>query len=128
MIFEMTCPFCEGTGEIDSETCLTCEGDGVISSIHDYIATILKCAHEVDIAILLGKDFTDGLVATYKIMEATDIDEYNALSDSNKNAYGMLISCGVVDLSDGTQIRTNLWSMFDSESTTRANLITLLGE
>ena len=128
MAFEMTCPFCNGTGEIGSETCTTCEGDGVISSIHEYIATIVKYIDETDLNILLGKDFTDNLVATYQIIESTTASEYNALSDANKDAYRQIVSCGIVDLTDGTGIRTKLWNMFDSESDTRVALIALLGE
>ena len=71
---------------------------------------------------------TTKIVYTYEILEATDITEYGNLSDSNKNAYDMILKCGIANLTDGTQIRTNLWAMFDCDSDTRANLITLLGE
>ena len=128
MGFEFTCSFCNGTGLIGDDPCEDCYGDGIISTTHEYIAAVVKHTNEHLVKTILGKDFADNLVATYKILEATDITEYGALSDSNKNAYNMLLQCGIVDLTDGTQIRTNLWSMFDSESTTRANLITLLGE
>lgn len=67
-------------------------------------------------------------VQTHEILDATDASEYNALSDNNKDAYKMIISCGLVDLSDNTSARTKLWNMFDAQSTTRANLITLLDE
>ncbi len=105
-------------GQAGGVPCSYCSGNEVI----------LWGELEIDLGVLLGKSFKDNLVATYQILEATDTDEYNALSDSNKNAYNMALQCGIVDLTDGTQVRANLWAMFDSESTTRANLITLLGE
>ena len=64
--------------------------------------------------------------ATYKIVEATDATEYSALSSGNKTAYGMIISLGTVDLAEGTSTRTKLWDMFGAETTTRANLETLV--
>ena len=72
--------------------------------------------------------FPNPYVRTFNIIDNTDSTEYNALSDANKDAYKMIVSSGVVDLSDGTSIRTKLWNMFDDQSTTRANIITLLGE
>lgn len=65
---------------------------------------------------------------THEILEATVGAEYNALSDANKDAYVLIISCGIINLTDGNALRAKLWNMFDDQSTTRANLITLLGE
>ena len=64
--------------------------------------------------------------ATYKIVEATIASEYSALSTANKTAYGMIVSLGTVDLSDGTATKDKLWDMFGAETTTRANLETLV--
>lgn len=105
------CPFCvngkqiQGGVEID---CLSCGGAGIVPGGTQVLDT--------------------SVFSTYKIMEATLASEYNALSAANKDAYRQIVSCGIVDLTDGTSIRTKLWNIFDSESTTRAALITLLGE
>ena len=65
---------------------------------------------------------------THEVLEATVAAEYNALSDANKDAYKQIISCGIVNLTDGNALRNKLWNMFDAQSTTRANLLTLLSE
>jgi hypothetical protein len=73
-------------------------------------------------------DTIASIYPTYLIMEATDASEFNALSDDNKDAYRQIISCGNADLGAGTAVHTKLLNMFDAQSTTRANLITLLGQ
>ena len=116
-----------------TKVCSRCLGDGVAEVWVDKELVEVDCpaCQRTGYAIPRVEEsflFNEGVVRTYEILEATDITEYGNLSDSNKNAYNMILQCGIVDLTDGTQIRTNLWAMFDSESTTRANLITLLGE
>lgn len=111
------CGYCGGDGLVDGGvgpeyTCPLCSGDG------EYLTDTIR----------FDPDGGKSLIRTYEILEATDVTEYGNLSDSNKNAYNMLLQCGIVDLADGAKVRANLWGMFDSESTTRANLITLLGE
>ena len=68
------------------------------------------------------------LQKTYRILEATDITEYNALSDGNKSAYQIILSCGIVDYREGSSARTKLWSMFGEGTTTRENLEALIPE
>lgn len=63
---------------------------------------------------------------TYEISEATDPTEWNALSAGNKTAYATILSMGVVDLSDGTAVKSTLWALFGSGTTTRANLEALI--
>ena len=70
--------------------------------------------------------YPDDVYPTYKIIEATDATEYAALSDANKDAYKMIVSCGTVDLADGTVVRTKLMAMFGAGTTTRANLVELV--
>lgn len=69
----------------------------------------------------------DGLFYTYKILENTDPTEYQNLSDANKANYNTILSLGTVDLSDGTVVKATLWILFDAQSTTRADLITMIG-
>ena len=61
-------------------------------------------------------------LATY--LESEDYD--NALSDANKDAYRMIISCYLVDLATDSSIKTKLWNMFGEGTTTRENLEALL--
>lgn len=63
--------------------------------------------------------------SAYKILEITDSSEYNALSDANKEAYKMIISCGSADIATGTVLRTKLDNMFGEGSVTHTNLIEL---
>ena len=70
--------------------------------------------------------YPSGVYPTYKVLEATDASEYAALSDANKDAYKMILSCGEVDLSDGTAVRTKLLAMFGAGTTTRTNLVALV--
>lgn len=63
---------------------------------------------------------------TYEIVEATDDTEYTALTSAQKTTYHLITSLGMVDLSEGTAIRSKLWTMFGEGTTTRANLETLI--
>lgn len=70
--------------------------------------------------------YPDGVYPTYKIVEATDDAEYAALSAANKAIYGIIVSCGTVDLSEGTAVRDKLLAMFGAGTTTRDNLAALV--
>ncbi len=105
------CPQCDGDGIWGGKpehSCSTCNGSGFL---HKFKA-----------------ELNSNQFRTHQIVEATKTSEYTTLSAANKDAYKMIISCGIVDLSEGTAIRTKLWNMFDENSETRAALITLLGE
>ena len=67
-------------------------------------------------------------VNTYEISDALDVTEYGELPAGNQAAVNIILSMGIVSLVEGTNSRVMLWALFDAESTTRANLITLLGE
>lgn len=62
---------------------------------------------------------------TYEIIEATEVADYNALSDANKTRYRMIIAAGVVDLSSGTKVRQSLMNMFNGTDT-YDNLVALV--
>jgi hypothetical protein len=55
---------------------------------------------------------------TYRIVNVTDATEYNALSDNNKAAYNLIMSCGITDLEPGSPAYNHLWSMFPEGTTT----------
>jgi len=104
------CLRCGGTGNIPGtpaeDPCAACGGDGEV------VKSRLK----------------NKVVFSYQISDALDATEYGALAAGNQAAVNIILSMGFVGLAEGTNSRVTLWALFDSESTTRANLITLLGE
>lgn len=111
----VSCPQCGGDGQIDlwendqiigQQSCPLCSGTG------DYSTGVLG---------------SDTLYFGYQILDETDATEYNNLSEANQEAYRMIIGCGIIDMADGTGSKTKLWNIFDAQSTTRANLISLIG-
>lgn len=61
-------------------------------------------------------------VETYRIFELIDPTEYNALSALNKDVVRIILSMGKVDLNEGSQAQTLLWTIFDENSMTGARL------
>ena len=53
--------------------------------------------------------------------------EYLALSDNNKEAFKMIISCGAINIVGGSTLRDRLLNMFGEESESYANLIASMG-
>jgi len=76
--------------------------------------------------LAVGRVLGAGVYWSHQVVDVTNIPEYSALSDNNKATFNLIVSCGQVNLNDGA-VKTWLWSVFDSESTTRANYITLIG-
>ena len=112
-------------------SCYNCSGDGTVTTYDgEQVPSEVECPVCAGTGTLEFGEVEElaGMYQTYKVVEATDNTEYGDLSDNNKDAYQMIISCGFIDLSNGTAIRTKLWNMFDENSTTRANLLTLIGE
>ena len=112
-----TCGYCGGSGLLPGGvgpeyTCPACLGVG----------------ERATGAIRFDQGSGKKIINTYEIAENTDTTEYAALSDNHKEIYNNLASMGTVDMADGTAIRARLWLLFDGESTTRANILTLLGE
>lgn len=68
-----------------------------------------------------------GIFYAHEVYEAIDHAEYVALAEPNEQHVDAITGLGFVDLTEGSRARTVLWSLFDSESTTRTNLITLIG-
>jgi hypothetical protein len=62
----------------------------------------------------------------YQILEATDASEYLALSDNNKEAYRLIISCGRIMLNDDSSLKTKLLTMFPSGTATHSSLESLI--
>ena len=69
-----------------------------------------------------------GVFSSRIVYEAIDNQEYKDLgADPGERRVDGILSCGAVDLNEGSRARTVLWNKFDAESTTRANLIALIG-
>ena len=111
--------------------CYNCSGGGTVTTYDGE-----QVPSEVECPVCAGEgtlefaeiELEEGVYATYKISEATDATEYNALTDGQKAVYHIILSMGTVDLSDGISVRATLFAFFDENSTTRANLLTLIGE
>ena len=65
------------------------------------------------------------LRSTYKIIEATDSSEFNALTDNQKDVYKMIISAGRVDISEQSVVYQKLLAFFGAESTTMVGVDSL---
>jgi len=126
---EITCPACTSGTASDGNPCVLCTGDGLVDLTDaDFMhyGNRWRLHGQVWDVLIANTTMPTNVFHAYEILEATDETEYNALSDANKAMYNALISCGRVDMNDGKKGKTWLWSLFDSESTTRAALIALL--
>lgn len=52
--------------------------------------------------------------------------EFNALSAANKDALRMIISCGGIDMQEGTPNRTKFFALFPDGTTTYDNVMAIL--
>ena len=107
------CPRCLGTGIDDNgehgpSSCLSCGGDGKL----EHLVSMLP----------------DDVYPTYKILEATDVTEYTSLAPGNVALYNLIISAGTIDLGETTMALAVLFGMFGPGTTTRTNLLTLIGD
>ena len=127
----ITCPFCDGDGTYpESQTCSGCGGDGEVDTTNPEVLAMSREA-QLTIQYQVLDELETKLPGTnvfwsYQIWGATDQTEYQALSAGGKTNYNNIVHMGTVDLNTGTTSRAVLWNLFDSESTTRANLLALL--
>ena len=61
------------------------------------------------------------LVRTYLIVKYTNLAEYNALSDANKEKYKIIVSTSSADLAEGSSLKDMLWDMFPEGTITGDN-------
>lgn len=108
------CPACNGAGTKvnganppDTSPCPACNTTGMVDT-----PAILR--------------FRNGYLLATDILNATVISEYQALTSTQKELYQMILSMAVVNVGEGTNVRTLLMSMFDVGSQTRANIQNLL--
>ena len=122
---EIPCYTCGGSGEYPvGTTCPTCGGDGDVTAVgtHSIAQAYAQEINSKVAALALNVN----VFHSYQIIEALDTDEYDALTDTQKDGVKVLLSCGRVDLNEGKAGRVRLWNWFGAESTTVANLTELL--
>ena len=115
-----TCTTCDGDGYEGDELCSSCFGLGTVDLRGSAYHT-LKILATINNVVNISNIFD-----SYKILEAIDSTEYDALTDAQKDGVKTLLSCGRVDLNEGKIGRVRLWNWFGAESTTVANLTALL--
>ena len=52
------------------------------------------------------------VIQTYRILRVTDWVELKDLTGPDEEAYGLIISAGIVDLQEGSLAQTKLWELF----------------
>lgn len=61
---------------------------------------------------------TDFRIETYKIFGVMKKQEYEALSEEDKEMLNLLMSCTVINLAEGSKAHTFLWSTFPGNTVT----------
>ena len=123
----LDCHACVDGTTSDGKTCGLCGGDGEID-LEDHAFRRIKYG---PMRNLTGIVWSKLLVPTnvfrsYVVLEELDATEHNALTDAQKDGILHILSCGFVDLRDGKAGKTRLWNWFGAESTTVANLTSIL--
>ena len=121
--------------------CWKCKGTGIFSGIACILCSIIVQEEHGSHSISTGMvdeqtmlshlsemvDATPPIYPAYKIYNAMVGSEYIALSPEHRQYFDLLISQGLVDMSEGKNAKTTLWTLFGEGSGTRANLIALIG-
>ncbi len=136
----MNCPACHGSGVVIENQalkdppgspdvfgevpCERCEATGFLlfGELDADLITILEDVQDkVD-----GLPGDNDLYWAHEIWEVTDIAEFLAQSQANRDLYGSLMAMGVINLADGSSVKTFLWAMFPDGTTTRTALEALV--
>jgi len=125
---DIDCGACVNGVDSIGGSCSLCAGTGLLSLDDETfqevkIGDIKYFQKQVWLKLLTP----DGVFPSYQILECIDATEYNALTDAKKEGVGHILMCGLVDMNDGKAGKTRLWNWFGAESTTVANLTTLIG-
>ena len=62
------------------------------------------------------------LIQTYRIINATNWLELKSLTQPDEDAYGLIISAGLIDLADGSIAQTKLYELFPIGTITGDNI------
>ena len=57
-------------------------------------------------------------IETGRILNLTDQDEYDGLNGKQTKIYNLIISAGIVDLTEGGNVQVLLWDMFPEGTAT----------
>jgi len=95
------------TGTVVTDPCPLCLGETYL----EILSTVLP----------------DGIFYANEVYEAIDNEEHESLTVPKTRSVNAITGLGFIDLNEGSRARTVLWDLFDAESVTRANLITLMG-
>lgn len=71
--------------------------------------------------------FMPGAFCSCDVYDAIDQTEYAALGDAQKAYIDNMLACGTIYLNTGSRARTILQQLFGPGTTTRANLLALIG-
>lgn len=71
-----------------------------------------------------GKD----IFASHEIFECIDNDEYQALTDNQKERLNIILGLAFINIAENTKVRTYLSALFPVESTTGSNILQLLND
>ncbi len=105
--------------------CQQCFGDGVYEAPGSDSIPCPYCPNSSGATEMGRQVLPEDVYYAYRVLEATDISEYNSLSVADKDLYKTVIAPGMVRLADGSNGRTALLSMFGVGTNTRANLLAL---
>ena len=102
------CPFCGGTGIIAGERCPHCHGTGRFGTLG---FTVPECH-----------------IFSTELFNLTDKAEYDGLTAQQKDYFRLLVSCIMIDLRTGSQMKTLLYSMFGLGTVTRTRIAAVIAE
>ncbi len=106
--------------------CQRCFGDGVYEPPGQESIPCPYCPNSSGATEMGRQILPDGVFYAFRVLEATDISEYNSLSVADKDLYKTVIAPGMVNLADGSVARTALLNLFGPGTNTRANLLALI--
>lgn len=67
-------------------------------------------------------------ITSAELWENTALTEYAALAQAQRDAYGVLIAMGTINVAAGTNSRATLAALFPQTSVTRTRLVALLAK
>jgi hypothetical protein len=127
---EVSCRQCGGTGFLlDSRCPKVSEVDARLVAVEEKVVVIegKVVVIEDKVVVLQESLVSENVFPSHKVLEATVMGEYAALPAADKENYKIITAMGFLDLSEGSNARTLLLGMFGAGTTTRINLIALVG-
>lgn len=107
--------------------CSNCNGVGTITSaVPETVPPVTSCP------FCKGEGISklympNGYKYSTDILECLDFTETEELSEEQSFSLTLILSAGIVDMSEDSNAKTKLWNLFDANSNTRTALIELIG-